>query len=127
MILPLLLRFWPYIAMVCLAGALWLSVRHNGVLSAQVDAAVEIANNNALVAEQERKARLEADKIAEKYQKLAETRRKAFNQKRSEVAHAAPEMDGALAPVLRNTLNELPEPPNPKAGRDKTSSSAPSL
>lgn len=107
MIIPILARFWPYIAVVLLGGLLYLSVRHNGALSVERDHAIQTANENAAtaqhaVAEASLLQTITDTATAEKtvIRTKSDTRRKAIN-------HAAPTDDGPLAVLLRDELNSL--------------------
>lgn len=113
MILPLLARFWPYIAIAVLGFGLWASVKHSGSLSAKLDQAIEISNANAEIAAKERAEVERITAINDSLTlKLAANQKKYTPLKRS-ISDAPPSDDGPLAPVLRNLFSELRQPANP--------------
>jgi hypothetical protein len=128
MILPLLARFWPYIAIAVLGFGLWASVKHSGALSARLDSAIEISNANAEIAARERAERDRIQSHADALEKqLAANSKKYASIKRS-ISDAPPSDDGPLSPVMLRTLDSLRAPANPvdgvKARHDPTRSPA---
>ncbi len=112
--MPFLLAFpWRWIAVagvLILCGVIYVEARHIGRLEHQVDAATDIANANAQIAAQERAWRQEADNAAELAAKRAERVRQMYLTQRREAIDARVEDDGLIAPILRRTLDRLPEP-----------------
>lgn len=111
MFLPILGRFWPYIAIGLLSLSLWGALKYGAHQRHLADVATEIANDNFDIAQRERLERQRVDGILAGKTKADLSRHQRLNQQKAEVAHATKEMDGPIAPVLRGALNSLPEPP----------------
>lgn len=88
-----------------------------GKLEAQLDSAIDVGNANAEAA---RKATEDFQRVREvmfrAFKEKSEIRRKADNRK-AQINAAPPSEDGPLAPVLRDTLNQLPSYTHPKGSR----------
>jgi hypothetical protein len=110
MLLGLLARFWPYVAIAMLGFGLYASVKHSGKIEGQLDVATEVSNAKDLVIDQinARHARTEA--IVAGTQKTGESARKTFAAHNMEIANAPLDQDGPLAPVLRRELDRLRAP-----------------
>lgn len=121
MILPLLARLWPYLAIGLLTLALWASVKHSGALSARLDSAIEISNANAEIAAKERAETERVTAINDSLTiKLAANQKKYTPLKRS-ISDAPPSDDGPIAPVLARTLGGLRGPHPGQDGGTKAS------
>ena len=104
-------RLFGLIAALATVFAFVVEVKHIGRLEAELSAAAEIAEQYAVVAEQDRKARAHAEDVAAQVERRAESARRAFLRQRREVTDANPSEDGPLAPVLRRVLDGLPVAP----------------
>jgi hypothetical protein len=105
---------WRWIgvaALVVLLSVAYGQIKHIGHLESQLDAATEIANANAEIANQERAFRQRAEAAVADLASSAERARKQFGDKRQKVAEAGVADDAPLAPVLRRVLDGLPNSP----------------
>jgi hypothetical protein len=86
------------------------AIRENGALKAQLDAAIEVANNNSKIAEDQAKTFKAAQAVIAKGEQKKQAIRAQADVIREEISHAPPEDDGPVAPVLRRELDRLLEP-----------------
>lgn len=125
MILPLLARFWPYIAIALLGLGLYASARHNGVLAARVSQITQVANDNAAAATHAQAEAVRLQTIADNATTAKAALRTQSDTRRKVITHAPPTDDGPLANVLRDELRSLHNdsdqapatPPAPSVGK----------
>jgi len=102
-----------------LAFFCYFEITHMHHLEAQLDAEARIANNNAIVAESARHAVDQANAIATQAALDAKVIQRKFSTKRRIIIDAPQADDGPLAPVLRRTLDELPDEDGDKVGDNR--------
>lgn len=124
MILPLLARFWPYIAIAILTLGLYASVKHSGALSARLDQAIEISNANAEIAAKERAEVNRVQSIADTATQALASNQKHYAPIKRSISDAPPSDDGPISPILRRTLDGLRSPPDTHGG-DKAGDDSP--
>ncbi len=123
---------WKYIAIgigLLACVGVYFGIQHIGALKEQVKNITQVANDNAAIVLTERKAHAEADALVAATATLAAQDRQKFNDLKRKTANAPPSADGPIAPVLRDVLDGLPEPPRNEVDPTKArgASLAPSM
>lgn len=104
-----------------LLGAMWVTsqIKKVGKLEAQLDQAIEVSNTNAEIARKAAEDYARINSIMLEGSKAKAAIRTKADARRTKIYEAPETDDGPLAPILRGTLDGLPESPSDEVSPGK--------